>query len=77
MKNPLLNIIEKSKYVTIRPDKVDGINVTRMIVEADNLNKITDITWMLMKTLDYCSGFYGYRITISNVTMRIRVGCLN
>ncbi len=67
MENPLLKIVKKSKYVTVRPDKVDGVDVTRMVVEADNLDKVSNTTWMLMKLLDYCSGFYGYRVTISNV----------
>ena len=74
MENPLLKIVKKSKYVTVRPDKVDGVDVTRMVVEADNLNKVSNTTWMLMKLLDYCSGFYGYRVTISNVTITVRVG---
>ena len=74
MENPLLKFVKKSKYVTVRPDKVDGVDVTRMVVKADDLDKISDTTWMTMKLLDFCSGFYGYRVTISDVTINVRVG---
>jgi hypothetical protein len=71
MENPLLKFVKKSEYVTVKPDKVDGVNVTRMVVKADELNKISDVTWMTMKLLDFCSGFYGYRLTISCATIRV------
>ncbi len=65
MKNPLLKFVIKSKHISIRPDKVNGHTVTRMIVKGNDLDKISDSTWIAMKLLDFCSGFYGYRLTIS------------
>jgi len=76
MENPLLKFVKKSKHVTVRPDKVNGVDVMRMVVKANDLDKISDVTWMAMKLLDFCSGFYGYRVTISDVNISIRVGSL-
>lgn len=73
MENLLLKIVKKSKYVTVEPDVVDDVEVIRLIVEHSNIKKINFITWMCMNLLDSFSGFYGYRITISNVSIRIKI----
>lgn len=73
MINILLKLVKRSEYVTIQSDKVDDVNVTRMIVKVDDLNKISNFTWILMQLLDFCSGFYGYRLTISDVNIRIKI----
>lgn len=64
MEKLLLKFIKRTKHVTVRPDKVNGVDVMRMVVKADDLDKISYATWMTMKLLDFCSGFYGYRVTI-------------
>jgi hypothetical protein len=73
MENPLLKFVKKSKYVTVRPDKVDGVDVTRMVVKLKDIDMLSDATWIIMKLLDFFSGFYGYRVTISGAAINVRV----
>lgn len=72
MKNPLLEFVTKSNFVNVKKDIVDGRIVTRMIVESDDLPKLSNGMWMAMNILDFFSGFYGYRITISGCQIKIK-----
>ncbi len=74
LKNPLLEIVKRSKFVEIKPDFVDDVPVTRLIVDSfEALKKLPFITWACMELLDKFSGFYGYRITIRSVTIKFKL----